>query len=158
MCLLFRLQLYIMNLWSMHNIFIQGGHWIKYCLWPPLLYPLFFVSLLSLSDGFSQQKRAKWRASIFLLLNFFFLFSTLDISTDLSIPNGYYPLCFSFARFSSMITQTLVAKNGERICLCFQMEPVSHSSFVLDLNICVFLSFHLLIHTNVKNVTNSLRH
>lgn len=123
----------------MHNIFIQESHWIKYCLWPPLLYPLFFfVSLLSLSDGFSQQKRAKWRASIFLLLSFFLL-STLDISTDISIPIGYYPLCFSFARFSSTITQTLAAKMGKNMLAFSYATCLMFKFFFLDLQLCFFI-------------------
>lgn len=152
-----RLQLYINKPLIYAQYFYSRKSLNKILFVTPFALPSFFFlfpCFLFLMDFHS--KKGKNEGQVFSCCSIFFCL-VHEISTDLSIPIGYYPLCFTFARFSSMITPTLATKKGERLYLCFHMQPVLHSSLFLELNICVFLSFHLLIHINVKNVINLLK-
>lgn len=128
---LFRLQLYISKPLIYAQYFYSRKSLNKILFVTPFALPSFFVlfpCFLFLMDFHS--KKGQNEGQVFSCCSIFFLCSTLDISTDLSIPIGYYPLCFTCARFSSMITQTLAAKRGKDyacvfICNLFHIQVYS---------------------------------
>lgn len=102
-CLFSRLKLYISWTFdlSMHNIFIQGIVWIKYCFVIPFALPCFFLfpCFLFLMDSGNQ------KGQVYSCCSISFCLLQLKFFTCISIPTGHSPLYSSSQDFSLWVPQ-----------------------------------------------------